>query len=106
TRARVTLRGTLPFVSGLALLWISELKTPRRVAIGLTASAVFGAAAWLSPDAFVQFVEQRYRRQEIVWREEGVEATVVVHRAANNELSLTVNGNHEASTGGVMTYLP
>jgi len=105
SRAAIILLGTLAFVSGLALLWISELKTPGRVAIGLTASAVFGAAAWLSPDAFVQFVEQRYRRQEIVWREEGVEATVVVHRAANNELSLTVNGNHEASTGGVMTYV-
>jgi len=105
SRAAIILLGTLAFVSGLALLWISELKTPGRVAIGLAASAVFGVAAWLSPDAFVQFVEQRYRRQEIVWREEGVEATVVVHKAANNELSLTVNGNHEASTGGVMTYV-
>ena len=105
SRAAIILLGTLAFVSGLALLWVSELKTPGRVAIGLAASAVFGVAAWLSPDAFVQFVEQRYRRQEIVWREEGVEATVVVHKAANNELSLTVNGNHEASTGGVMTYV-
>ena len=105
SRAAIILLGTLAFVSGLALLSVSELKTPGRVAIGLAASAVFGVAAWLSPDAFVQFVEQRYRRQEIVWREEGVEATVVVHKAANNELSLTVNGNHEASTGGVMTYV-
>src|SRR4029079_7193524 len=39
------------------------------------------------------------------WGEEGGEATVVVHRAANNELSLTVNGNHEASTGGGMTFV-
>ena len=105
SRAAIILLGTLAFGSGLALLWISELKTPGRVAIGLAASAVFAVAAWLSPDAFVQFVEQRYRRQEIVWREEGVEATVVVHKAANHELSLTVNGNHEASTGGVMTYV-
>jgi spermidine synthase len=105
SRAAIILLGTLAFVSGLALLWVSELKTPTRVAIAVAASAVFGVAIWLSPDAFVQFVAQRYRRQEIVWREEGVEATVVVHKAANNELSLTVNGNHEASTGGVMTYV-
>jgi spermidine synthase len=105
SRAAIILLGTLAFLSGLALLWMSELKTPARVAIALAASAVFGVAAWLSPDAFVQFVAQRYRQQDIVWREEGVEATVVVHKAANNELSLTVNGNHEASTGGVMTYV-
>jgi hypothetical protein len=66
---------------------------------------IFGAAVWLSPDAFVQFVAQRYRRQEIVWREEGVEATVVVHKAADNVLSLTVNGNHQTSTDGVTTYV-
>ena len=105
SRAAIIMLGTLAFVSGLALLWVSELKPPARVAIGLAASAIFGVAVWLSPDAFVQFVAQRYRRQEIVWREEGVEATVVVHKAANNELSLTVNGNHEASTGGGMTYV-
>jgi spermidine synthase len=105
SRVAIILLGTLAFGSGLALLWVSELKTPARVAIGLAASAIFGVAVWLSPDAFVQFVAQRYRRQEIVWREEGVEATVVVHKAANNELSLTVNGNHEASTGGGMTYV-
>jgi spermidine synthase len=40
----------------------------------------------------------------MVWREEGVEATVVVHDR-HGELSLTVNGNHEASTGGSMTYV-
>jgi spermidine synthase len=105
SRAAIIVLGTLAFVSGLALLWVSELKTRARVAIGLAASAIFGVAVWLSPDAFVQFVAQRYRRQEIVWREEGVEATVVVHKAANDELSLTVNGNHEASTGGGMTYV-
>jgi len=105
SRAAIILLGTLAFGSGLALLWVSELKAPARIAIAVAASAVFGVAVWLSPDAFVQFIAQRYRRQEIVWREEGVEATVVVHKAANNELSLTVNGIHEASTGGVMTYV-
>jgi spermidine synthase len=105
SRGAIILLGTLAFGSGLVLLWTSELKPSTRTAIGIGASVAFGVAVWLSPDAFVQFVAQRYRRQQIVWREEGVEATVVVHKAANNELSLTVNGNHEASTGGGMTYV-
>jgi spermidine synthase len=66
---------------------------------------VFAAAVWRSPDPFVQFVAQRYPGQQIVWQEEGVEATVVVHQNRARELSLTVNGNHEASTGGPMTYI-
>jgi spermidine synthase len=37
-----------------------------------------------------------------VWREEGVEATVAIHEARNGELSLTLNGNHQASTGRAM----
>jgi spermidine synthase len=101
----IVLLGTLAFASGLALLWTSELKPPARAGIGVAASLAFGLAVWLSPDAFVQFIAQRYPRQHIVWREEGVEATVVVHQTLNNELSLTVNGIHEASTGGVMTYV-
>jgi spermidine synthase len=105
SRGSIVLLGTMAFASGLALLWASELKPPTRAAIGIAASLAFGIAVWLSPDAFVQFIAQRYPRQHIVWREEGVEATVVVHQTPNNELSLTVNGNHEASTGGVMTYV-
>ena len=105
SRGSIILLGTLAFGSGLVLLWASELKPSTRAAIGVGASVAFGAAVWLSPDAFVQFVAQRYRRQEIVWREEGVEATVVVHKAANHVLSLTVNGNHQASTDDVTTYV-
>jgi spermidine synthase len=59
---------------------------------------------WWSPDPFDQFVAQRYPRQRIISREEGVDATVVVHEARNGERSLTLNGNHQASTGGAMVY--
>ena len=48
-------------------------------------------------------MENRYPGQRIVWQEEGVEATVVVHER-RGELSLTVNGNHEASTGAVAMH--
>ena len=83
---------------------MSEVRRPVRLAIGLVASMVFAAAVWASPNPFTEFVQIRYPRQTIVWQEEGVEATVVVHKRGE-ELSLTVNGIHEASTGGTMTYV-
>ena len=92
------------FGSGLALLAASSAHRPLRAGIGLGATALFAAAVWLSPNPFVEFIRQRYPGHEIVWQEEGVEATVVVHKQGD-ELSLTVNGNHEASTGEAMTYV-
>jgi spermidine synthase len=47
---------------------------------------------------------QRYPRDRVIWRDEGVAATVVVH-GRRGELSLTVNGNHQASTEHVMAYV-
>ncbi len=91
-------------VSGFVLLALSEWSRTARAATGVAAAAAFGIAAWQSPDPFDQFIAQRYPRQTIIWREEGVEATVVVHQARNQELSLTVNGNHQASNGRVMAY--
>jgi spermidine synthase len=92
------------FASGLLLLVVAELRRPQRVAAAVLASAAFASAVWLSPDPFVEFIAQRYPRHEIVWREEGIDATVVAHKYGD-ELSLTVNGIHEASTGGTMTYV-
>jgi spermidine synthase len=91
------------FGSGLLLLAFSEGRRQTRVIVGAFAALVFAFAVWRSPEPFDEFVAQRYPRQRIVWREEGVEATVVVHER-NDELTLTVNGNHQASTGRAMTY--
>lgn len=105
SRASLVLLATMSVASGLALLAVSGLSRASRLAAGATAAFVFAAAVSWSPDPFVQFVAQRYPGQRIVWQEEGVEATVVVHENRANELSLTVNGNHEASTGAAMTYI-
>jgi spermidine synthase len=105
SRASLVLLATLTLASGVILVAVSELTQPRRAAAIAAAVAVFTVAWRVSPDPFVQFVAQRYPGQQIVWQEEGVEATVVVHRNRARELSLTVNGNHEASTGGPMTYI-
>ena len=97
--------GAISFTSGLLLLAASERSESVRTMTGIAAVAFFGAAVVGSADPFEQFVQQRYRGQRIVWREEGIEATAVVLAARNGELSLTVNGNHQASTGGGQVYV-
>jgi spermidine synthase len=104
SRASLIALAVASFGSGLLLLARSEAGGGVRVGLGAVAAAVFAIAIWYSPDPFTEFIRQRYPRQEVVWKEEGVETTVVVHRRGE-ELSLTVNGNHEASTGAGMTYV-
>ena len=104
SRSALVLLAAISSGSGLALLAVSELRRSARAVAAAGALMLFvGAVRW-SPDPFDQFVADRYPGQDIVRREEGVEATVVVHDR-RGELSLTVNGNHEASTGGTMTYV-
>src|SRR6185295_13463619 len=77
-----------------------------RLVLGATAAILFAVALARSPDPFAQFIAVRFPGETIVWRDEGVEATVVVHQAAaGGELSLTINGNHQASTDGPTTYI-
>ena len=90
--------GAIAFASGLVLLALCEARHATRLALGASAAIVFGAAVWRSPDPFDQFVAQRYPRQQIVSRAEAVDSTVVIHRARNGELSMTLNGNHQAGT--------
>jgi len=97
--------GCLSFASGLALLAASALSRQARISSALVASALFAAAVWWSPDPFVQFVAQRYPGQSIIWQEEGVEATVVVHKNHRDELTMTINGNHQASTDESTAYV-
>jgi spermidine synthase len=91
-------------VAGLALLAVSELSRRSRVALGTAAAIVFAVAVWSAPDPFDAYVALRYPRQRIIWKDESVTATAVVLESGA-ERSLTVNGNHEASTGGSMSYV-
>jgi spermidine synthase len=103
SRRSIIALATISFGSGLLLLAVSEWRRTVRVFVGGAATVVFALGVWRSPEPFDEFVAQRYPRQRVVWREEGVEATVVVH-ARGDELTLSVNGNHQASTGRAMTY--
>ena len=102
SRTSIIILAALSFASGLLLLAASPWRRSTRIGAGVVACCLFGLGVWKSPDPFDEFVAQRYPRQRIVWREEGIESTVVVH-ARNNELTLTVNGNHQASTDRTTT---
>ena len=105
SRSSLIALGSISFAGGLLLLAVSELRRPTQVALGLIASLVFAGCVVTSDDPFEQFLAQRYRGQQLIWREEGVEATSAVVVSASGEVSLTVNGNHQASTGPVMTFV-
>jgi spermidine synthase len=105
SRIAIALLAAFAFASGAALILASDWSRGRQLASTAGAAAVLAAVIAWSPDPFVQFIEQRFRGDRIVWREEGVEATVVVHRSPGGDLSMTVNGNHQASTDDVTTYV-
>jgi len=105
SRAAIDALSGLALSSGLLLLSVSEWPAATRAAVAALAVASFAAIAAASPDPFQQFITQRFRGDRIVWREEGVEATVVVHRSPAGDLSMTVNGNHQASTDASTAYV-
>jgi spermidine synthase len=105
SRGSIALLAGTTFAGAVLLLAASEWRRPVRWTIGGVAALVFAAITLASPDPFEQFIAQRFRGDHIVWREEGVEATVVVHKSPAGDLSMTVNGNHQASTDAVTTYV-
>jgi spermidine synthase len=86
------------------LLAVSEWSGRARLVAGAAGAAVFAGAVLWSPDPFDEFVAQRYRQDRIVWKEEGIESTAVVHESPGRDMILTVNGNHQASTDASTTY--
>jgi len=97
--------GATSVASGVLLLAVCRARRTTKAIIGVAAVVAFGIAAANAPDPFAQFIEQRYPGQQTVWRDEGIEATVVVLRDHRGEVSLTVNGNHQASTGRSQVYV-
>lgn len=104
-RSSLIALGIISFAGWLLLLAASEVRRPAQATIGVLASLIFVGCVATSGDPFDQFLEQRYRGQQLLWREEGVEATSAVIVSHSGEVSLTVNGNHQASTGPAMTFV-
>jgi spermidine synthase len=104
SRTSMIVLASLSFGSGLLLIAISGWRRSTRAVAAAVACVLFGLGVWRSPDPFDEFVAQRYPRQKVLWREEGVDATVSVH-SRNDELILTLNGNHQAGTDPATTNL-
>ena len=103
----LVLLAAVSFFSGVALLVVERGPALSRLTIGAVGAAIFGWAVWTSPDPFAQFMAQRYAGTGLVWKQEGVEATVVVHELgsrANRRLLMTINGNHQAGTDFPTTF--
>ena len=105
SRAAVALLSAMTLLSGFALLAVSEISGRTKIGLGTIAAGAFAAVVLASPDPFQQFIDYRFRGDRIVWREEGVEATVVVHESQSRDLSMTINGNHQAGTDGATAYV-
>jgi spermidine synthase len=102
SRTSLLMLAGVTFLTGLLLLALSELGRSLRIGGAVTAIAVFGGAVFMADDPFDHFVAQRYPGHKVIWKEEGVEATVVIHEHRSGELVLSLNGNHQASTGASM----
>jgi spermidine synthase len=105
SRASLNALAAISFGSGLVLLAVSELRRGPRLIFGGAAAMLFAVAVARSPDPFAQFIAVRFPDERIIWRDEGVEATVVVHRSSGGDLAMTINGNHQASTDAGTTYV-
>lgn len=105
SRAALGVLASLSGVAGLALIAASEPGVRARMLMAAAGVVAIAAALITSPDPFREFMAYRYPDQTIVWKEEGIDSTVVVDRAPTGDLSLTVNGNHQASTDGSTTYV-
>ena len=82
--------------SGLALLRFAEATTKTRIVLGAVFAAAFvGSAAWMT-DPFDMFLQLRYARHRVLWKEEGVQATVSINKDPSGMLVMTLEGNHQA----------
>ena len=81
--------------SGLALLAV--LRSRRKAALlGAVGAAAFAVSLVLLPDPFAGAMERRYAGEQLLWREEGVQSTVSVHRDKDGALVLYLDGLHQA----------
>ena len=82
--------------SGLVLLRFAEARTRTRAIIGCVFAAGFATSAALIADPFDMFLKLRYPRHRVLWREEGVQATVSINKDPSGMLIMTLEGNHQA----------
>ena len=82
---------------GLGLLAVGPRST-RRLVTTAALAAIFVVLARALPDPFDTALTRRYERGEVaLWREEGVQTTVAVHRRPGNVRVMYLDGLHQAN---------
>ena len=105
SRLSLALAASLYLLAGIVLLERSAAAR-RTWWLALTLVVVFGAAAFALPDPFETALTRRYERGEVaLWREEGVQTTVTVHRRPGNVRVMYLDGLHQANDSAPMITL-
>jgi len=102
SRASLIAVAAVVLLSGLALLAFSGASRPTRLALASGFSVVFFACTALITDPFDLFLKLRYPNHTVLWREEGVQATVSINREPGGTLVMTLEGNHQADDAPAM----
>ncbi|HZU04549.1 MAG TPA: fused MFS/spermidine synthase [Chloroflexota bacterium] len=83
---------------GAGLLLLLALRRPRRaLLLAGPGVALFLAAVAGMPDPFAQALASRYRGEQLLWHEEGVQTTVTVHQRPSGARVLYLDGRYQAS---------
>jgi spermidine synthase len=106
---RLGSRGSILVLAAISLasgpLLLTALPRARR-AFALRAVAVGGllflAAALAVPDPFALALSQRHPGEELLWRREGVQTTVSVHRRPDGTRVMYLDGHHQANDSAAM----
>ncbi len=96
SRATLVTISAVVLGSGLLLLASSASSKRTRLVLGAVFSIAFVGCAALITDPFDLFLRLRYPSHTVLWREEGVQATVSINREAGGTLVMTLEGNHQA----------
>lgn len=102
SRTSLIVTSAVILCSGLALLAVSGAARRVRFTLGAAFVAVFAASAVFMSDPFDLFLALRYPSHQVLWREEGVQATVSINRESSGTLVMTLEGNHQADDAPAM----
>jgi len=102
SRTSLILVSAVALGSGLVLLRFAEAAARARIVLGGVFVAVFAVSAVTITDPFDMFLKLRYARHKVLWREEGVQATVSINKDPSGMLVMTLEGNHQADDAAGM----
>ena len=105
SRVSLGLAAALYVMSGVMLA--TRARQPRRLVVPMTTAVVASVVlALLQQDLFVVTIGRRYPRgEQVLWREEGVQTTVAVHRAPGGMQVMYLDGLHQANDSFAMVQL-